>query len=60
VSGCIGATNVYHCAAALEQAIVAQSYELDTLLHRFEAALSEVMTELETKLPAPTPSPVTT
>jgi len=60
VSGCIGAIDVHHCAAALEQAIMTQSFELDTLLHQFEAALSEVMNELETKLPsAPTPLPVT-
>ena len=50
VSGCVGATVLQGAAAALEQAIVKQTFELDTLLHRFDEALTEVMSDLETKL----------
>jgi len=51
VSGCIGATNLQVAAAALEQAIAKQNFELDTLLHRFDEAIAEVMSDLEAKLP---------
>ena len=51
VCGCIGATALQDCAASLERAIATQSYEIDTLLHRFEAMLDEVMNDLESKLP---------
>ena len=50
VSGCVGATALQGAAAALEQGIVKQTFELDTLLHRFDEALTEVMSDLETKL----------
>jgi len=52
VSGCIGATNLQAAAAALEQAITKQNFELDTLLHRFDEAMTEVMSDLEAKLPS--------
>ena len=51
VSGCIGATTLQGAAAALEQAIGKQTFELDILLHRFDEALSEVISDLEAKLP---------
>lgn len=51
VSSCIGATGLQHCAAELEEAIRAQSFDLDALLHRFDEALSEVMAALEESLP---------
>jgi HPt (histidine-containing phosphotransfer) domain-containing protein len=52
VSACIGATTLQECSAALERAIATQSYEMDSLLHRFEAALSEVVNGLQGKLPS--------
>ncbi len=50
VCACIGATTLEACAATLEWAIETQSYELDTLLHKFETVLNEVMNDLESKL----------
>ena len=50
VSGCIGATALQGAAAALEQAIGKQTFELDIVLHRFDKTLNEVMSDLESKL----------
>ena len=52
VCACIGATVLQDRAATLEWAIETQSFELDTLLHQFETALDEVMSDLESKLSA--------
>ncbi|GEM_PF-5328785 len=52
VCACIGANVLQESAAALEWAITTQSFELDTLLHQFEATLNEVMSDLASKLPS--------
>lgn len=56
VSSCIGATGLQQCAAELEEAIRAQSFDLDALLHQFDEALGEVMAALEKTLPPEQPT----
>lgn len=52
VAGCLGATVLMRCAAALEEALRTADGELAGPLADFEAALAEVMADLESKLPA--------
>lgn len=51
VAGCIGATPLQLRAASLEEALRVQNPELEPLLLHFEAALHEVISDLESKLP---------